>query len=469
MALATSTKRFLEQSGICFHTHPHLRNTSLCAVAGELAVDPAQIAICKIVRSEKNSYLMVVYPLSHELDFQRLSGMLRRDFSEALQEEVSVWFKDVEPGAYPPLAQPYGLPCIVDRSLMEHSRVYFRAGTHCSLVSVHGDDFSYLMSSISKAVISNKREIVVDEYYEAPRDSEALKSELEKVYRLPPMPAIAYKIIDMVNDPDVNAKQLAEVLELDPSVSAQVLRYASSPYYGYQGKIDSIQSAVTRVLGFDLVCNLALGIASSQAFNLPKEGPLGLRSFWRHSLYSAILSQTIAKKMQGRMDVNPEKAYLCGLLHNIGVLLIGHLFPPEFKMLNKLVLNHPETSLHELEKQVIGMGKAQQVIAMGHDKIGAWLLERWQLPGEVVNACAEHNNIHFEGEYHEYVQIVQISNHLLAEAGIGDIKLAPDVDRNAPPSTLMKALVTDEELYDIYGQVMALCGEIDDLASQIAA
>ena len=78
-------------------------------------------------------------------------------------------------------------------------------------------------------------------------------------------------------------------------------------------------------------------------------------------------------------------------------------------------------------------------------------------------------NIHFEGEYHEYVQIVQISNHLLAEAGIGDIKLAPDVDRNAPPSTLMKALVTDEELYDIYGQVMALCGEIDDLASQIAA
>ncbi len=464
MALATSTKRYLEQTGICFQVHPHLKNTSLTEVATELAIDPARIAVTRVLKSQKNSYLMVVYPLSNELDLNRLNGMLRREFQPAGECETSAWFKDVEPQAWPPLAQPYGLPCVVDRALMEHDRVYFRAGTHCSLVSVSGDDFGYLMGSVSKAVVSNEKpEPEVTELRTL--DSATIKEQLEKVYRLPPMPAMAYKIIEMVNDPAVTAKQIASVVELDPSVSAQIIRYSASPYYGYQGQIDSIQTAITRVLGFDLVCNLALGIASSQAFTIPKDGPLGMRMFWRHSLYSAILSQTIAKKLKGRFDVNPEKAYLCGLLHNIGVLLIGHLFPPEFKMLNKMVTKQPETPLHELEKRVIAMGQAQTVIAMGHDKIGAWLLGRWQIPEEVVTCCAEHNNAQYQGDHDIYVRILQASNYLLAHEGIGDMGAVAD-DQVSP---LAGALVTDEELYEIYTQVMALCGEIDDLARQIAA
>ena len=127
MALATSSKRYLEQTGISFHTHPHLKNPCLSVVAEELAVDASQIAVAKVIRSEKNSYLMVVYPLSHELDYDRLNGMLRRDFAEASECELSVWFKDVEPGAYPPLPQPYGLPCIVDRELLNKERIYFGA------------------------------------------------------------------------------------------------------------------------------------------------------------------------------------------------------------------------------------------------------------------------------------------------------------------------------------------------------
>lgn len=464
MALATSAKRFLEQSGICFQMHPHLRNESLTAVADELAIDPAQVAVTKVLRSEKNSYLMVVYPLSHELDFNRLNGMLRREFTAADEAELSVWFKDIEPDAYPPLSQPYGLPCIVDRSLMSQSRIYFRAGTHCCLTSVSGEDFAYLTGSVSKAVIANERS-QSEGAHESVLDSETIKSQLEKLYRLPPMPAMAYKIIEMVNDPKVTAKQIASVVELDPSVAAQVIRYARSPYYGYQGDVDSIQAAITRVLGFDLVCNLALGIASSQAFSIPKDGPLGLRKFWRHALYTAILSQTIAKKLQGQCDVSPDKAYLCGLLHNLGVLLIGHLFPPEFKMLNAMQAKHPETPLHELEKQVIAMGQAQTVISMGHDKIGAWLLGRWQLPQEVVLSCEQHNNLHYQGECADYVRIVQISNQLLAQEGIGDAGVAPE-DTLA---SLSGALVSKEELYETYHQVMALCGEIDDLAKQIAA
>ena len=464
MALATSTKRYLEQTGICFQVHPHLRNHSLCDVAHELAVDPARIAVTRILKSSKNSYLMVVYPLNHDLDIDRLNGMLRRDFVAATENEASVWFKDVEPEAWPPLSQPYHLPCVVDRALLAHDRVYFRAGTHCSLVSVSGEDFAYLMGSVSKAVVSNES-AAPQEPVLTGVDEETIKESLEKVYRLPPMPAMAYKIIEMVNDPGVTAKQIAAVVELDPSVSAQVIRYAASPYYGYLGKIDSIQTAITRVLGFDLVCNLALGIASSQAFNIPKDGPLGLRMFWRHSLYCAILSQTIARKLQGRFDVNPEKAYLCGLLHNLGVLLIGHLFPPEFKMLNNMVARQPETPLHELERRVIAMGQAQTLMAMGHDKIGAWLLGRWQLPGEVVTCCEQHNNSAYQGEHDVYVRILQTSNYLLAHEGIGDMGA---VAQNQV-SPLAGALVTDEELYEIYTQVMALCGEIDDLARQIAA
>lgn len=469
MTMAASARKFLQESGISFRQHNHLYQPNLMTVVEEIGIVSHHVAIPYLLKSEKNGLMMAIIPLNRALDLERINALLRREFNYATETDLARWFQDVESGAYPPLAGAYRIPFIVDRELLKVPMVFFRGGTHSSLVSISGADFRFLCAAAPKAVISNMKPARSEEIVAIEATEDAIKQSLEKIHRLPPMPPMAYKIIEMVGDADTTAEDLASVVELDPSIAAQVVRYACSPYFGYRGSIDSVQDAIARVLGFDLVSNIALGIASSQAFNVTREGPLGLEAFWRHSLYCAILSQMIARKTQNTNAVNPAKAYLCGLLHNLGVLLLGHLFPPEFKLLNKMAEKHPQNALRDIEKRVMGLGKAQQLFALGHAQIGAWLLERWHLPEEVVACCAQHNNQVADGEYQTYISIVQASNQLLAREGIGDGALYLEYDPILSGQGLQSIGLSDVELNALFVEVMAMCGEIDELAAQIAA
>jgi HD-like signal output (HDOD) protein len=106
-----------------------------------------------------------------------------------------------------------------------------------------------------------------------------LKQRIDETFDLPAMPDIAQDIMKLRVDPSADAAKLAQIVSRDPSLAAQVISWASSPYYGYQGKIDSIETAIARVLGFELVMNLALGISIGKSLKVPKEGPLGIRKF----------------------------------------------------------------------------------------------------------------------------------------------------------------------------------------------
>jgi len=83
-----------------------------------------------------------------------------------------------------------------------------------------------------------------------------LKARIERLEKLPPMPEMAVKILRLSADPNAHVKELVEVIELDPSLASQIMRYASSPFFAYQGKIDSVHTAITRVLGYNTVMNL---------------------------------------------------------------------------------------------------------------------------------------------------------------------------------------------------------------------
>ena len=265
-----------------------------------------------------------------------------------------------------------------------------------------------------------------------------LRRRLERVYELPPMPEMARRIIALRADPDATIADLAAIVELDPSLAAQVIRHATSPFYGYRGKIRSIHDAITRVLGFDLVLNMALGVAAIRAFRNPEDGPLGLKAFWRHAVYSACLAQNLSREMPEDREVEPGLAYLGGLLHNFGFLLLGHLFPPEFKMLNRLVAANPDKPVTALEQCVLGMGQAQDVLEMGHAAVGAWLMQSWGMPGEIVTSLREHHNPEYEGPFAAYSHLVLVVDHLLKGMGIGD---APDA---ALPETSLAATGLEE-------------------------
>lgn len=291
-----------------------------------------------------------------------------------------------------------------------------------------------------------------------------IRRRIEQVYELPPMPEMARRVLQLRNNPDASIAELASIVELDPSLAAQVVRYAASPFYAYRGTINSIHDAITRVLGFDMVMNMALGLATGKSFQNPCDGPLGLHAFWRHAVYTATLVQALAKRMPPSSRPQPGMVYLAGLLHNFGFLLLGHLFPPEFKLLNKLVAAHPESPVTALEKCVLGMGQAQNLLEMGHAQIGSWLMQSWQMPDEIVITLREHHNPAYQGDHAVFPHLIMIADHILKGREIGD---APDAC--LPPLSLETIGLTEAFVTEVADQLFEDCTSLDQMARQLAS
>jgi HD-like signal output (HDOD) protein len=237
------------------------------------------------------------------------------------------------------------------------------------------------------------------------------------------------------------------------------MRYARSALFNYPGQIDSVQDAVARVLGFDRVAHIALGIASVRAFDVPRKGMLGMDEFWRHSLYCAFLCQQMAP----RLHADKGLAYLCGLLHNFGLLLIGHLFPSEFERLNSLREANPDLSMQSLEQQVFGGDNGQELLAVGHGAIGGILHKLWQLPDAVVKSAGVHQRPDYHGEHEQYVLMVQLANGLLKENSIGD-EFNPD---NLAKLCQRLGLI-ESDLESFRAAVSAVAPDLDALARSLA-
>ncbi|MCF6325500.1 MAG: HDOD domain-containing protein [Gammaproteobacteria bacterium] len=282
-----------------------------------------------------------------------------------------------------------------------------------------------------------------------------IKARIARLDRLPTMPAMALEVIQLSSNPEASINDLVKIVEMDPSLAAQIMRYASSPFFSYRGKIDSVQTAVSRVLGFSMVMNLALGVTTARPFKLPKNVPLSMESFWRHAVFSAALTQALSSELADEIRPPAGLAYLAGLLHNFGHILIGHLFRKEFLILNKFIIAEPETDLIEIEKKVFGYE---------HGQIGAWLMDVWKLPEELIVATREHNNLTYQGEYSVYPQLVALSDRLLKEYNIGD---APN--SSIPQSLLQSLGIGDYQARMVVNRVMEGCDGLDIMARQLAS
>ncbi len=455
MALAVRLERFLDQQGIAYKERAIGRVPSLDAAVAALG-QSRETVIRATLLIDISGIVMVVHRYDSALDAEALRKMTGRHLQPLTAHQTMRLFSDCDPGFIPPIGNAYDLSVLLDDDIARAEQVLFSSGTDHSLVEMNSHALSMAMAGSREGHLAIR----------GPGDDGArealtlaeVASKLKKLYRLPPMPALALRILRLTSNSEATARELAELIEFDPSLTAQVMRYARSALFNYPGQINSVQEAVTRVLGFDRVAHIALGIASVRAFDVPRAGILGMDNFWRHSLYCAFLCQRIAP----RCGADKGLAYLCGLLHNFGLLLVGHLFPTEFKELNRLREANPETSMQSLEQQVFGQGGEQEIIAVGHGAIGGILHRLWELPDPVVKAAGVHQQPGYQGEHENYVMMVQLANALLKERGIGDEFNPDDIPALLNGLELAPAVVS--ELMDEIEQVAP---ELDALASSL--
>lgn len=283
----------------------------------------------------------------------------------------------------------------------------------------------------------------------------SFRQRLEQRLELPPLPEVARELLMLRNSPYVDTVRLVMAVEKDPAIAAQLLSYARLSVFGYGERISTLVDAVNLVLGYEKALHMALGLAAGTSLRMQPDGPLGRKAFWQHSLHSAMLSQALGTAIPGVQQPLPGISYLAGLLHDIGYMLFGHLYPEEFAMLNQLVSHYPDRDVREME--LLGFG-------VSHDMIGLWLMQSWEMPEEIVVAVGEHYFSDYDGKHAVYPKLVALANQLLkiehtesALAGSRELILVDSLG------------LDDERVSRAMKRVMEVSPQLDVMAKALAA
>jgi len=182
---------------------------------------------------------------------------------------------------------------------------------------------------------------------------------------LPPFPAIALRVAQLISNEDVWVKELSDLIRADQSLSAELLRMANSPLFGFRREITSVVQAVA-LLGQERIRGLALTAGMQSYLARPLKIP-ALHLCWQHSLASAIAAEKLARVAY----MEEDSAYTAGLLHDIGRLALMVADPARYAQL-LAVVEDGTGDVRKCEREWFGMD---------HCEAGQWLVEEWGLPG----------------------------------------------------------------------------------------
>jgi HD-like signal output (HDOD) protein/prolyl-tRNA editing enzyme YbaK/EbsC (Cys-tRNA(Pro) deacylase) len=447
MTIASAVTGFLEKRSIRFeivapdNVSPEHRRRIIRAV---------------LFRDEQMATLAVV-PRDCFLDVEAIQKATGRALLPVFEDDVRNVVPTYNDAGVVPLGAMHGLDTVVQQDIPREGALYVSASNSRSLLRIDAAAFHALQQNAQDADIAFA---VTPELIERRHEQHAfmrkrIETLLQDVEGLPAMPEMGQRILQVAGDADADAQDLAKVIEVDPSLAAQIISYATSAFYGYRGDITSVREAISRVLGFELVANIALGIAIGTSFRLPAEGPIGLSAFWRHAIYTAALAERLCKAVPRDRQMRAPVAYLSGLLHDFGFLVVGHLFPPAHQALNQAIAANPLLSITTLEELTVGIT---------HTEIGPQLLRQWKLPEEVALTAEYHHTPEYRDECATYVQLVSVAERLLHDHGV-----VSDADAGAIPELIMALLGIDQEGIDKASKpVIDACAELDTLAQLLS-
>ena len=205
----------------------------------------------------------------------------------------------------------------------------------------------------------------------------ALADQLSNLKHIPTLPHILLQLIKTCNADNGSLNDITRIIEKDPGLTSRVLRLVNSAYYAKNHRISSVSGAVG-FLGTNAIKNIAICSSVHEVFQtVNAKAGFNLKQFWWHSLRCAVLAKLIARKQNFQ---NPEEAFLSGLLHDIGKIILWVNFPQPYQDLLETHKDSPELVL---------AGESQ--FGAGHAEIGAWLLDKWNFQSFIADAVRYHH------------------------------------------------------------------------------
>lgn len=416
-----------------------------------------------ILMTNGQQQLQIILPANHILDLKALTEFTNETWHPVTGDALKKLIDEKSLCNLPAIPQLTGIDTLVDEAVLSHGEVVVESGANNGLIRLPANAFKQLLSKTSIANLSVA--IQTGSTNDALNDQTDLsnavasfttlrvKQRLEDTLDFPPLPDTADRIIKLRVDPDADIKDLADIVELDPSLSAQVVSWASSPYYGAQGKIDSVETAIIRVLGFDLVMNLALGLALGKSLKLPKDAPQGFTGYWQQAVFTSATIEALVKTMEPKQRPNIGLACLGGMLHNFGYLVLAEVFPPHFSDICRHIEANPHLGHTAIERHILNVDR---------EVLGSWLMQYWTMPEEVCIALRHQANPDYEGQHSEYANLIYVAGHLLKQQGIGDATLEP-----IPKPLLSRLNLSDDQLQEVTTKIVDSLDELNAMANSL--
>lgn len=199
---------------------------------------------------------------------------------------------------------------------------------------------------------------------------------------LPPFPAVAQRIMALAGREDVSIQELGKLVKMDPSFSAELLRFANSALFSARREVTSLAQAITLV-GLDRIRTMATLVAVNRMVRAAARAA-ALRKVWVHSLATAMIAEESARTC----GLDREQAYTAGLLHNLGTLGLMSAYPDEY---SRMLEVSDDFGFDLLETE-------RDLFEIDHCAAGAYVAQDWDFPDELAAIIAVHHDLPIAGE-----------------------------------------------------------------------
>lgn len=227
---------------------------------------------------------------------------------------------------------------------------------------------------------------------------------------IPVMPQVASKILQIQEDNFVlSFRELEKMIIIDPALTARILKIANSSLYARQREITNLQQALT-LLGINTVKSLVLLVCASNLFHKSAKAQSTGRSLWKHLILTAFIARHMAS--QKSVEINKEDAFIAGLLHDIGKIMMLHVNPERY------------IAFANIENPSDNKTLADEDTFWGynHTEAGRFILQKWNFPDELIDCAEQHHSINVTSRFKNLVILVGLSNIYATQMLAGQLK-----------------------------------------------
>ncbi len=209
--------------------------------------------------------------------------------------------------------------------------------------------------------------------------NESLRRLIADIRTIPSLPGTYQELVDALQSPQASVETAAAIISKDMAMVAKILQVVNSAYFSLRRTITSPAHAIA-LLGIDTIKSLVLSLQVFSQF--PRSGsiPVSIDSLWRHGLATGTAAKTIAKS-EGVGALGVEGAFIAGLVHDIGVLVLAANFPDQYREVLRICR----------ERCIAVWAAEQDVFGASHSDVAGYLLGLWGLNDAVVEAVTYHH------------------------------------------------------------------------------